>query len=97
MESNWLDGVRAECYLKCNNLTLHLIGQPDPTYDCAVTDASHDRPLEKLRSIFSQIEKGEVKVAQLVCKSHCIVDDCGCIHCMLECLINGDVRNIGRG
>lgn len=90
MGSNWLDGVAAKCYKQCNNLTLRLTGQPDPTYDATAVDESFDRPLEKLGEIFSQLDEGKIKVAELACQSNTYVDDCGWIHCTLECPLSSD-------
>lgn len=90
-QGDWLIGVKPICYQKCNNVTLDLVGQPDPTYDPNAIDVSLDRPLEKLQAVLAQF-KNKADLTGLVCTTRSEEDACGCIHCMLECPLHGDTR-----
>lgn len=90
-QGDWLHGVGAKCYHQCNNVTLVLNGQPDPTYTPCETDPKLARPLQKLKAVLDQF-KNKADLVGLVCKTKTVTDACGCIHCLLECPKKGDKR-----
>lgn len=92
-QNDWWIGAERVCYHKCNSITYHLTGKPDPTYDPNATqDVNFDRPLEKLRVIFDNTPKTDP--VGLKCNAKCF-EESDIINCSLVCPLVNETRTNG--
>ncbi|KAJ6641595.1 hypothetical protein Bhyg_06535, partial [Pseudolycoriella hygida] len=90
-QKDWLEGARILCKRRRNSVTYEVIGRPDPTFDPHAQDSNFDRPMEKLRLIFSNTPTTDP--VGLKCNASC-TEESNIIHCSLKCPLKNESRTL---